>query len=44
VLRGLKAIGYDGWLVIHSPNFDGLDPIEYAKAAHDYVRDLIEAA
>ena len=44
VLRGLKAIGYDGWLVMHSPNFDGQDPIAHAKAGYDYLRDLIEAA
>ncbi len=42
VVESLKAIGYDGWLVMHSPNFDGLDPLTYAAQAHDYLRGLID--
>ncbi|MBM3465506.1 MAG: sugar phosphate isomerase/epimerase [Armatimonadetes bacterium] len=44
VIRGLKDIGYDGWLVVHSPNFDGLDPLDYARASHDYLRRLTDGA
>ena len=43
VVASLKAIGYDGWLVMHSPNFDGLDPLTYAAQAHDYLRGLIDS-
>jgi sugar phosphate isomerase/epimerase len=42
VVASLKAIGYDGWLVMHSPNFDGMDPLAYAAEAHDYLRTLID--
>ena len=41
VVSGLKNIGYDGWLVMHSPNFDGLDPLEYAAEAYDHLKELI---
>ncbi len=43
VVQNLEAVGYDGWLVMHSPNFDGLDPLAYAAEAHDYLRTLIES-
>jgi sugar phosphate isomerase/epimerase len=42
VVSGLKNLGYAGWLVMHSPNFDGLDPLQYAEQAHDYLQGLID--
>ncbi len=42
VVSGLKDLGYAGWLVMHSPNFDGLDPLQYAEQAHDYLQGLID--
>ena len=41
VVSGLKKIGYDGWLVMHSPNFDGLDPLEYAAEAYTHLNSLL---
>lgn len=42
VVTGLKKIGYEGWLVMHSPNFDGLDPLQYAEQAYDYLQGLLD--
>jgi sugar phosphate isomerase/epimerase len=43
VVQGLKEIGYDGWLVLHSPRLDSVDPIAYATEGHAFLRKLIEA-